>query len=87
MRTLGENGLAERCTDHVGIGLLACVVLCTAIIAKRLSARQLIVHRISEIVSIYVCTCTCMYVHVSVTQLHVFRALRANVHVRAHAPM
>ena len=26
---------------HVGIGLLACVVLCTAIIAKRLSARQL----------------------------------------------
>ena len=61
---------------HVGIGLLACVVLCTAIIAKRLSARQLIVHRILEIVSIYVCTCTCMYVHVSVTQLHIFRATR-----------
>ena len=72
---------------HVGIGLLACVVLCTAIIAKRLSVRQLIVHHISERVSIYVCTYTCLYVHVSVTQLHVFRALCANVHVRAHAPV
>ena len=30
-------------------------------IAERLSARQLILHRISEIVSMYVCMFVCMY--------------------------
>ena len=65
---------------HVGIGLLACVVLCTAIIAKRLSARQLIVHRISEIVSIYVCTCTCIC-HAITCILH---ATRKCMYVHMH---
>ena len=41
----------------------------SSFIAERLSARQLIAHRISEIVSMYVCLYVCMYVcmYVSVT--------------------
>ena len=68
------------------------------VIAERLSARQLILHRISEIVCMYVCMYICMYVctyvcmYVSVTLrnpiishlgIQLFRALRANVVSRA----
>ena len=48
------------------------------IIAERLSARQLIVHRISEIVSMYVCMCmyVCMYVSVTLRNAIISRATR-----------
>ena len=50
-------------------------------IAERLSARQLIPHRISEIVSMYVCLYVCMYL--SRLGMQLFPALSANVRARA----
>ena len=52
-------------------------------IAERLSTRQLILHRISEIVSMYVCMFVCMYP--SCLGMQLFRALHANV--CAHVPV
>ena len=53
--------------------------MCTEahIIAERLSVRQLIPHRISEIVSMYVC------MYPSRLGMQLFCALRANVRARA----
>ena len=55
---------------HVVIGIPCFLMLCMAIVAERLSARQLILRRISEIVSMYVC----MYVSVTLRNPIISRA-------------